>query len=67
MLKSERDEYQYKYEKLLKADNAVKSRAGQLKLYQNMKAEIKDLREKCRKLELDNSKLLQKVVRLNAP
>lgn len=65
ILKSERDEAIYNLNKVLKLDNEVKSRVGQLKIYQNMKSEVKTLREKCRKLELEKDKLFQKVVQLN--
>jgi len=62
ILKSERDEVIYKLNKLLTLPNEVKSRIGQMNLYKNMKDEIKSLREKNKKLKIENSRLLQKTL-----
>lgn len=65
MLKSERDESNYKLEKVLKWDDAAKSRFCQIKFYKDQNDKIKSLREKCKNLESENSGLIRKIAQLN--
>ena len=66
IVKSERDELQYNLDRILKLDNDTKSRFCQIQYIRNMKNEIKALREKCRKLKNENTRLFSDLVRSNA-
>ena len=65
ILTSEKDELQYKINKILKLDDNVKARFCQTQYVRNLKVEIKSLREKCRKMSIENEKLLMKLINEN--
>lgn len=67
MVKSERDEYQYKLQKINLWDKETKSRAAQLQHFQKLSSEIQALRKKNKKLKKDNEELLCKLVSKNIP
>ena len=64
--KSERDEFKYTLDKVLKLDPEVKSRFCMSQYVQNLKKEIKTLKDKVKELKSDNRELLDKSRRLQA-
>ena len=66
ILKGEKDELNFKFQKLLKLDQTIKSRIGQFLWYQQLKKQKKELEEKLRKLKLDNSKMLEQIAKFNS-
>ena len=60
MVKSERDELEYKLNKVLKLDNDTRVRLSRSKFIQKLKSQLKELKNKNKDLKTENSKLLKR-------
>ena len=66
IITSERDEAIFALNEFLNLPSDVKSRIGQRKYYRQRIKEIKSLREKNKKLKIDNERLFHKLTLKNA-
>ena len=65
ILTSERDELNDKLTKVLSWDNDTKSRYCQLRYIQNIRKQLKSLKEQVRKLNIENERLIHKLALAN--